>query len=69
MARRDQPNSRSRQVYFEHVAIGASVKVSAIDAESGIEVSIAGPRTTSQKELERIALQKLLRAMEREAGG
>lgn len=69
MARRDPPTSRSRQVYFEHVVIGTTVKVSAIDAETGIEVSIAGPRATSQKELERVALQKLLRAMERKAGG
>ncbi len=63
MARRDSKTSPSGQVYFEHITIGRSVKVSAIHAASGAEVSIAGPSNTPQRELERIALQKLVRAM------
>ena len=65
MARRERSTSNGREIYFEHIAIGNAVKVSAVDAASGTEVSITGPRHSSQKELERVALQKLLRAMER----
>jgi hypothetical protein len=48
------------EVYFEFTAIGRSVKVSAIDAATGTEVSVMGPSTASQTDLERLALQKLL---------
>ena len=48
------------EVYFEFTAIGRSVKVSAIDAATGTEVSVMGPSTASQADLERLALQKLL---------
>ncbi|MGI9414053.1 MAG: DUF6898 family protein [Hyphomicrobiales bacterium] len=66
--RRNRQTSRSREIYFEHIAIGKAVKVSAIDAASGTEVSIAGSRYASQEELERVALQKLLRAMSKKKG-
>ena len=48
-----------REVYFEFTAIGGSVKVTAIDSKTGLEVSIVGPARAPQAELERIALQKL----------
>jgi hypothetical protein len=48
-----------REVYFEFTAIGRTVKVSAIDAATGLEVSVVGPATASQADLERLALQKL----------
>ncbi len=48
-----------REVYFEFTAIGRSVKVSAIDAATGFEVSVIGPASASQADLERLALQKL----------
>jgi Domain of unknown function (DUF6898) len=35
------------------------VKVSAIDAATGFEVSVIGPASASQADLERLALQKL----------
>ncbi len=47
------------EVYFEFTAIGRSVKVSAIDAASGLEVSVVGPASAPQAQLERLALQKL----------
>ena len=65
MARRDRSAQGGREIYFEHVVIGNAVKVSAVDSKSGTEVSISGPRSASQAELERVALQKLMRAMER----
>ena len=47
------------EVYFEFVTIGRQVKVSAIDAATGTEVSVMGPATASQADLQRLALQKL----------
>jgi len=46
-------------VYFEFTPIGASVKVTAIDAATGFEVSVVGPSRASQADLQRLALQKL----------
>jgi hypothetical protein len=48
-----------REVYFQFTALGRSVKVSAIDATTGLEVSVIGPATASKSDLERLALQKL----------
>jgi len=47
------------EVYIEHQKIGKLVKVSAIHAETAIEVSIQGPASASQRELETIAINKL----------
>jgi len=49
----------SREVLFEYMPVGKSVKVSAIDPVTGIEVSIVGPVTASTLELKRIAMAKL----------
>ena len=46
-------------VYFEFTYQRTCVKVAAIDADSGLEVSIMGPIDTPQSELERLALKKL----------
>ena len=48
-----------RDVYFEFTAIGGTVKVVAIDALTGLEVSVMGPTSAAQADLERLALQKL----------
>jgi hypothetical protein len=59
-SRPDVPDDPQRgEVYFEFVVIGHSVKVSAIDAATGTEVSVMGPATASQADLQRLALQKL----------
>ncbi|MTI09670.1 serine hydroxymethyltransferase [Rhodospirillaceae bacterium RKSG073] len=44
---------------------GNSVKVSAIDPVSFIEVSIVGPTTASQSELENLAVKKLIWRLEK----
>jgi hypothetical protein len=36
------------------------VKVTAIDAATGIEISIVGPTKASQPDLQRVAMQKLM---------
>jgi hypothetical protein len=66
MARRDLSNSDD--VYFEFVAIGHSVKVTAIHAVSGVEVSVLGPAGAARSDLERLALQKLVARLGREHG-
>jgi hypothetical protein len=52
-----QPNGR--EVLFEFTAIGTVVKVAAIDAATGIEVSIMGPVHASRADLQKLALAKL----------
>ena len=55
-----------REVYFEFIVIGAAVKVTAIDATTGIEVSTMGPASASQADLRQVALAKLTARLERE---
>ena len=55
-----------REVYFEHIAIGNSVKVTAIDSLTAIEVSIVGPVGAARSDLERLALRKLKARLARE---
>ena len=54
-----------RKTYFEFRPIGAQVKVSALDSVTGIEVSIIAPATATKINMQKIAQQKLQRAMER----
>jgi hypothetical protein len=55
-----------REVYFEFTAIGHTVKVTAIDSVTGIEVSTMGPASASQADLKQLALAKLLARIARE---
>jgi hypothetical protein len=54
------------EVYFEFVAIGNVVKVTAIDSVTGTEVSAMGPTSASQADLQQLALQKLKARIKRE---
>jgi len=54
------------EVYFEFVAIGNVVKVTAIDSVTGTEVSAMGPVSSSQADLQQLALQKLKARIKRE---
>jgi len=47
------------EVYFEFTRIGGTVKVAAIDGETGIEVTVVGPAAAASSDLERLALAKL----------
>ncbi|MCK7611904.1 DUF6898 family protein [Roseibium sediminicola] len=59
---------RPGEVYLEFRPVGQQVKVSAIDAATGIEVSVFGPTSASQEDLKRIAVRKLQRRIEQEKG-
>ena len=52
-----------RSVYFETLSLGDHAKVCAIDAATGIEVSVIGPAGAARHDLERLALRKLERAL------
>jgi hypothetical protein len=56
----------NRTVYVEFVAVGAFMKVSAIDVETGIEVMITGPVGAAQSDLEKLALRRLQTRLVRE---
>lgn len=57
MATGEAGERRSYLVEFQ--TIGSSVKVSALDPETLVEVSIVGPASASEAELSRLAVQKL----------
>lgn len=55
------------EVYFEFQRVGSYMKVSAIDALTGKEVSVAGPANGSRELLKRTAMAKLRYVLERDA--
>jgi len=55
-----------RDIYFELVRLGHSVKVVAIDSLTAVEVSVVGPATAARSDLERLALRKLQARLRRE---
>ncbi len=59
-------SAEPRNVYFEFTTIGTTVKVVAIDALTGTEVSVMGPAGAAQADLERLALGKLKARLARE---
>jgi len=60
--------AQGREIIFEFVALGDSVRVAAVDVATGVEVIITGPVNTPQDDLERIAARKLMRRLG-EGGG
>ena len=55
----------NREIYLQFKAIGDQIQVVAIDSVTAIEVSIFGPRNTPRQELERIAVNKLQRRLQK----
>jgi hypothetical protein len=47
------------EIYFEYSVHGVFAKATAIEAVSGLEASIVGPRSAMRSDLERLALKKL----------
>ena len=60
--------AEEREVIFEFIRIGAALKVTAVDAETGIEASIVGDPAAGETSLRRIAKQKLDYVMKRANG-
>jgi hypothetical protein len=64
----ERPADAPREVYFEFMAIGSTVRVAAIDAATGIEVTAIGPASAARADLEQLALSKLKARLKRAAG-
>jgi hypothetical protein len=61
--------SGKQEILFEFVVQGSTVKVTAIDGETGQEVSILGPAGGSRVALQAAALQKLRYVQKKQRGG
>jgi hypothetical protein len=48
-----------REVIFEFLRVGGTVKVTAVDGASGIEATIVGDPAAGEEALKRLARQKL----------
>jgi hypothetical protein len=57
------------EVYLEYLAIGGQLRVVAIDAATGLEVTVFGPASIDPDELGRIAARKLARRLGRDDTG
>lgn len=58
----------SGEVLFEFRHAGQQVRVTAIDADSGVEVVVIAPVTASQAQMKSIALAKLQRRLAQQEG-
>jgi hypothetical protein len=56
--------TKPREVLFEFTALGGAMKVAAIDAATGIEVTVMGPAQASRADLQKLALAKLRRRLD-----
>lgn len=54
------------EVYFEITVIGVSAKVTAVDAKTGIEVTVIAPAGASRSDMQKLALAKLKARIARE---
>jgi hypothetical protein len=60
-------SAQEREIFFEFTRLGGSVKVAAIDGDTGIEVVVVGPVSAAPSDLERLALAKLKARLARES--
>lgn len=51
------------EIYLEYTTVGAQMRAVAIDAASGIEVTVFGPAKVLRDELGRLAVRKLQRRL------
>jgi hypothetical protein len=63
---REGAMAAGREVIFEFQRIGGAVKVTAVDAATGIEASIVGDPAAGEVALKRVARQKLDYVMARQ---
>ncbi len=62
--RGSEQGPRPGEIYLELTPLGRQVKVVAIDATTGIEVSVMGPVTAAPSDLKNLAIRKLKRRIE-----
>ena len=56
------------EIYIEYKQLGQAMKVIAVDAATGVEVTIMGPASAAQTDLQRVAVRKLQAQLEKDAG-
>ncbi len=54
------------EIYLEFRQVARQMKCVAIDAATGVEVSVFGPASVSRREMERLAVRKLQRRLQNE---
>lgn len=69
MAPHPPDSSGRKEIFFETTRIGPYMKVTALDPVSLVEVSIQGPANAMEKDLKKLAVNKLKRAIERHSEG
>ena len=58
------PEGDLGEVFFEFLNVGNSMRVTAIHERTGVEVVVIGPANAHQRDLQRLALNKLRRRLE-----
>ena len=59
----------SREILIEYAQVGNAVRVTAVDAATGTEVTFQAPATASQSDLNRMAVSKLKYVMGKKGAG
>jgi len=54
-----QVSAAPGEVYIEYKQVGQTIKVTAVDAATGLEVVIMGPASAAQSHLQKVAVEKL----------
>jgi len=57
------------EIYFEFRTIGNMVRATAIDPTTGLEATITGPTSASQRDLQTLALRRLQGLIAQRSGG
>ena len=55
------------EIYVQFQQVGKAIKVIAVDAATGTEVTVMGPTSASQSDLEALAVRKLEARLQKEA--
>ena len=50
---------RPGEIYIEFKQVGQAMKVTAVDAATGIEAVVMGPASAAQTDLQKVAVRKL----------
>ena len=56
---KDDSEAARKEIYIEYKQVGQAMKVTAVDAETGVEVVIMGPASAAQTHLQKVAVKKL----------
>jgi len=64
MRQRSDRQPRAGEIYIEYKVVGNAVRVVAVDAKTGVEVTVIGPKSAAKPDLERLVVAKLRRRIE-----